>query len=102
MGHGVTGLSVSFRENHWRGLADHHTLATAHVVTNSVRPEELDHHRGRHWLASTTVQQKQCLCSATLVSLGVDERPNQASSMSRSTVKRQVYPHSKSGPVDLR
>ncbi|WP_203417124.1 hypothetical protein, partial [Jiangella ureilytica] len=41
---------VSFRENHWRGLADHHTMASTRVVTHAVRPDELHHKRGHHRL----------------------------------------------------
>ena len=29
---------MSFRENHWRGLADHHTVAFTDVVTHAVKP----------------------------------------------------------------
>jgi hypothetical protein len=39
---------VSFRENHWRGLADHHTVAFTDVVTHAVKPDYLHHSSGRH------------------------------------------------------
>ncbi len=39
---------VSFSENHWRGLADHHTMAFTHVVTHAVRHNQLHHKLGRH------------------------------------------------------
>lgn len=51
---------MSFRENHWRGLADHHTVAFTNVVTHAVTAHSqpalaqlipaghLHHQRGRH------------------------------------------------------
>jgi hypothetical protein len=41
-------VSVSFRENHWRGLADHHTVAPSGMRRHAVRTEDLHHHLGRH------------------------------------------------------
>ena len=40
--------ATSFRENHWRGLADHHTVAFTDVVTHAVKPDYLHHSSGRH------------------------------------------------------
>jgi hypothetical protein len=39
---------MSFRENHWRGLADLHTVASSHVVTHAEQAPDLHHPRGRN------------------------------------------------------
>jgi len=39
---------VSFRENHWRGLADHHTVAFTYVVTHAEKADYLHQELGRH------------------------------------------------------
>jgi hypothetical protein len=38
----------SFRENHWRGLADHHTMTFPNVVTDVDQPDYLHDAPGRH------------------------------------------------------
>jgi hypothetical protein len=39
---------VSFRENHWRGPADPHTVALTNVVTHAEKADDLHHELGRH------------------------------------------------------
>ena len=39
---------MSFRENHWRGLADHHTAAFSNVVTHADKADDLHHELGHH------------------------------------------------------
>jgi hypothetical protein len=39
---------VSFRENHWRGLADHHTVAFSNAVTHADQANDLHHELGHH------------------------------------------------------
>ena len=51
---------MSFRENHWRGFADHHTMAFINVVTHAVKPDELHHERGRHLAAPSPSSAVRC------------------------------------------
>jgi hypothetical protein len=49
-GAGQTGpgpsYAVSFRENHWPGLADHHTVALPSTLRHAVKADDLHHPRG--------------------------------------------------------
>jgi len=39
---------VSFRENHWRGPADPHTVALTNAVTHAEKADDLHQELGRH------------------------------------------------------
>ena len=60
---------MSSRENHWRGLADHHTVALPNALRGALNGHHLHHPAGRHPLFEAMTHNRDVSCCVLRASL---------------------------------